>query len=155
MITGKFVTDKEKLDLAGRLRTEIFQDRYVTDHFPYPDARYAVLWVDGGPAGMGGIRCINDRSTIIEIGILEDHRRQSYGDLLLRLMASPAIDQDIRKIYVEATEDSKDFFSATHFHPEDERPYGYTGQERFPMVLELRDLRCACSKDRSSPYKPF
>lgn len=152
MITGKFVTDKEKLDLAGMLRAEIFQGRYVTDSFPCPEARYAVLWVDGVPVGMGGICCINDRTTIIEVGVLEEHRKEYYGDFLLRLLASPAFDEGIRKIYVNATEDSRGFFAAMHFRPEEGAAYGYTGRERYPMVLARSDLRCACSKNRSSPY---
>lgn len=152
MVTGRFVTDKEKVDLAGRLRAEIFQGAYVTDVFPYPDARYAVLWVDDVPAGMGGVRYIGQRFTVIELGILEDYRMQRYGDLLLRLMADRAVDDGLKKIYAEATEASREFFAAAHFVPDDEPPCGSMGQERTPMVLELKELRCACSRDRFNPY---
>lgn len=153
MVTGKFVEGGEDLDLAGRLRAKIFQGHYVTDAFPYPGARYAVLWVDGVPAGMGGVCHTGYRYTIIELGILEDYRMQRYGDFLLRLMADRAIDDGFKKVYADVTEDSKGFFLAAHFVPDGEPRHGSVGQERLPMVLEVKELRCACSRDRFDPYR--
>lgn len=153
MVTGKFVTDRDKLELAGRLRAEIFQGRYVTDGFPCPDARYAVLWADGELVGMGGVCYEGYRYTIIELGILEGHRGQGYGDLLLRLMADKAIDDGLKKVYAQATEDSREFFAALHFVPDGEPPCESAGQGRLPMVLALKELGCACSRNRFNPYR--
>lgn len=152
MITGKFVTDEEKLALVGQLRREIFRDHPVTEVFPRPKARYALLWVDGNPAGMGGV-CVEDgRFKVIELGILEEYRMQGYGDFLLRVMAAPAFDDHMKKIYADVTEAGEAFFLATHFVPDGEA-YAYLGCKRIPMVLELDDLRCACSKGKFNPYR--
>lgn len=153
MITGKFVTDGEDLALVDRLRMEIFQDSPVTEAFPHPEARYALLWVDGHPAGMGGVRVEDDRFMVIELGILEEYRMQGYGDFLLRVMATPAFDDHMKRIYADVTEEAEAFFLATHFVPDGEA-YEYLGQERIPMALDLDDLRCACSKGKFNPYRP-
>lgn len=152
MITGRCVKDKEGLELAGRLREEIFRGRYVTEVFPYPDAQYAVLWAEGLPVGMGGIRFVDCRFTLIEIGILEAYRLQMYGDFLLRLLADRGVDAHVKRIWADATEDSLDFFRASHFVPEGAM-YESLGQMRTPMALELKELGCACSRDRFNPYR--
>lgn len=153
MITGKFVTDEERLALAGKLRMEIFQDRPMTEIFPHPKARYALLWVDGNPAGMGGVLVEDDRFMVIELGILEEYQMQGYGDFLLRVMATPAFDDRMKKIYADVSEDGEAFFLATHFVPDGEA-YAYLGRKRIPMALDLDDLRCACSKGKFNPYRP-
>lgn len=152
MITGRVVKDRERLDLAGQLRDRIFQGRTVTKVFPYPDAQYAVLWVDGLPVGMGGIHFAGGRFTLIEIGILEEYRQQMYGDFLLRLLADRAVDAHVKRIWADATEDSLDFFRASHFIPEGD-PYEFLGQLRTPMSLELKELGCACCRDKFNPYR--
>lgn len=152
MITGRCVKDKEGLELAGRLRDEIFQGRYVTEVFPYPDAQYAVLWAEGLPAGMGAVRFVDCRFTLIEIGILEAYRLQRYGDFLLRLLADRGVDAHVKRIWADATESSLDFFRASHFVPEGDM-YESLGQMRTPMALELKELGCACGRDRFNPYR--
>lgn len=107
--------------------------------------------IDNEMAGFCYARVENHRFTIVQMGLLEEHRMIGNGDFMMRHMVNRALETGYRSVDAWATEDSLDFFEAVHFTRNGET-FDYLGEKRIPMRVNPAELRCAEKRQKFNPY---
>lgn len=157
MIFGFFVDQKEeykeKMPAGDALQKLIFpesQEKTLSQGLE-EGGIVSLYEIDGEMAGFCYGRVENHRFTIVQMGLLEEHRMVGNGDFMMRHMMNRALDLGYRSMDAWATEDSFDFFEAVHFAQCDEE-FQYDGEKRIHMRVNPAELRCAEKKQKFNPY---
>lgn len=156
MIFGFFVDQKEeyreKLPEGEALQKELFPGEEKTLTQSVEEGAIVSLYeIDGVMAGFCLAREENYRFTIIQMGLLEEHRMIGNGDFIMRHMVNRALDLGYRSMDAWSTEEAFDFFEAVHF-VQCADAFTYLGEKRIPMRVNPNELRCAESRQKFNPY---
>lgn len=129
MIHGKYLNQGEDLTAVLKLRREIFG---VGEDARDPEAINVLVSLEkdasdsGIPIGCGRLNfdLENFRFMIDSLGILEDFRRNGYGEFALRTLVDKVNQCGAEQVYIEKdllkSEEAKKFFEKMFFAPSEE-----------------------------------
>lgn len=120
MVSTKWVQGIESLNSYLEIRNKVFCEELKMDEESINDfydefAFNLILYVDGMAAGTGRLIFKDGKYFIDKLCVLKEYRRNSYGDLLIRMLIRKSVTIGAEKTYAEINKMYKPLFENIGF----------------------------------------
>lgn len=116
MITGKFLTSNDDINVALAMRSEVFPGSGRDERDAM--AIYAVTFSEAGEPGSAGRLFMDDDNviTIDCVGTVERLRGQGLGDLVMRMLLYRVLEMNLDRVKLSCVPGIAPFFMRYGFH---------------------------------------
>lgn len=118
MITGKFLTSNDDIDMILEIRGQVFPGKAVRDDIDAL-AIYALTFSEDGTPGSSGRLFMDDDNvvTIDLVGTIPRLRWQGLGDLVMRMLLYRVLEMKLPSVKLDSPTELTSFFSRYGFKP--------------------------------------